>query len=82
MTDVLNADGIVSGTELEKKQERQADTEPGTGLEQALSQDLVAARLKGGVMVVDENFKIVMIDSKAAKFCGVSSGKSQGKGFY
>ena len=82
MTDVLNADGIVSGTELEKKQERQADTEPGAGLEQALSRDLVAARLKGGVMVVDENFKIVMIDRKAAKFCGVSSGQSQGKGFY
>lgn len=82
MTDVLNADGIVSGTELENKLERPPDKESGTGLEQALSRDLVAARLKGGVMVVDENFKIVMIDRKAAKFCGVSSGQSQGKGFY
>lgn len=82
MTDVLNADGIVSGTELENKLERPPDKESGTGLDQALSRDLVAARLKGGVMVVDENFKIVMIDRKAAKFCGVSSGQSQGKGFY
>ena len=82
MTDVLNADGIVSGTELENRLQRPADNELGLGVEQALSRDLLTARLKGGVMVVDENFKIVMIDRRAAKFFGVSSGQSQGKGFY
>ena len=82
MTDVLNADGIVSGTELEKKHKKPTDKEFVAGLQQALSRDLVAARLKGGVMVVDENFKIVMMDRKAAKFYGVSPGQSQGKGFY
>ena len=73
MTDVLNADGIVSGTELENRLQRPADNELGLGVEQALSRDLLTARLKGGVMVVDENFKIVMIDRRAAKFFGVSS---------
>jgi PAS domain-containing protein len=73
MTDVLNADGIVSGTELENRLQRPADNELGLGVEQALSGDLLTARLKGGVMVVDENFKIVMIDRRAAKFFGVSS---------
>lgn len=82
MTDVLNADGIVSRTKLEKKLESPSETELSQKQEQALSRDLVEARLKGGVMVVDENFKIVMIDRKAAKFCGVSSGQSQGKEFY
>ncbi|MDA8902275.1 EAL domain-containing protein [Porticoccaceae bacterium] len=82
MTDVLNADGIVSGTELENRLQRPAGNELGLGVEQALSRDLLTARLKGGVMVVDENFKIVMIDRRAAKFFGVSSGQSQGKGFY
>ena len=82
MTDVLNADGLVSGTELEKTHKKSTDKEFVAGLQQALSRDLVAARLKGGVMVVDENFKIVMMDRKAAKFYGVSPGQSQGKGFY
>jgi hypothetical protein len=86
MTDSLNTDGIVSGTELEKKTAKSLDKAIGSGLNHALNQvlskDLVAARLKGGVMVVDQNFKVVMIDLKAANFCGVSSGQSQGKRFY
>ena len=52
----------------------------GAGAE--LSRALVAARLKGGVMVVDRNFRVVMIDRKAAEFCAVSAGQSQGKRFY
>ena len=52
----------------------------GAGAE--LSRALVAARLKGGVMVVDRNFRVVMIDRKAAEFCAVSPGQSQGKRFY
>jgi diguanylate cyclase (GGDEF)-like protein len=82
MTDVLSADGIVSGTKLEKQHRKPTDRAFVAGLQQTLSRDLVAARLKGGVMVVDENFKIVMMDRKAAKFYGVSPGQSQGKGFY
>ena len=72
MTDVLNTDGIGSGAELNI--DSQSDSE--------LSRALIAARLKGGVMVVDHNFKIVMIDRKAASFCGLSPGQSQGKRFY
>jgi PAS domain S-box-containing protein len=33
-------------------------------------------------MVVDRNLRVVMIDRKAADFCQVSSGQSQGKRFY
>jgi len=47
-----------------------------------LSRALIAARLQGGVMVVDRNLRVVMIDRKAADFCRVSSGQSQGKRFY
>ena len=47
-----------------------------------LSRALIAARLQGGVMVVDRNLRVVMIDRKAADFCQVSSGQSQGKRFY
>jgi hypothetical protein len=83
MTDAFNTDGIVSGRELETKTAKSLDKAIGSGLNQAfnqvLSKDLVAARLNGGVMVVDQNFKVVMIDRKAANFCGVSSGQSQGK---
>ena len=53
-----------------------------SGAGSELSRALVAARLKGGVMVVDRNFRVVMIDRKAADFCQVSSGQSQGKRFY
>ena len=53
-----------------------------SGAGSELSRALVAARLKGGVMVVDRNFRVVMIDRKAAEFCAVSSGQSQGKRFY
>ena len=66
MTDVLNTDGIGSGAGLNI--DSQSDSE--------LSRALIAARLKGGVMVVDHNFKIVMIDRKAASFCGLSPGQS------
>ena len=47
-----------------------------------LSRALIAARLQGGVMVVDRNLRVVMFDRKAADFCQVSSGQSQGKRFY
>jgi len=70
MTDVLNTDGTVVGAQLKQS------------LDQEISKDIVAARLRGGVMVVDHNFKVVMIDRKAANFCNVSSGQSQGKRFY
>ena len=53
-----------------------------SGAASELSRALVAARLKGGVMVVDRNFRVVMIDRKAAEFCAVSAGQSQGKRFY
>lgn len=53
-----------------------------SGAGSELSRALVAARLQGGVMVVDRNFRVVMIDRKAADFCQVSSGQSQGKRFY
>ena len=53
-----------------------------SGAGSELSRALVAARLKGGVMVVDRNFRVVMIDRKAAEFCAVSAGQSQGKRFY
>lgn len=53
-----------------------------SGAGSELSRALVAARLKGGVMVVDRNFRVVMIDRKAAEFCAVSPGQSQGKRFY
>jgi diguanylate cyclase (GGDEF)-like protein/PAS domain S-box-containing protein len=53
-----------------------------SGAGSELSRALVAARLKGGVMIVDRNFRVVMIDRKAAEFCAVSSGQSQGKRFY
>jgi diguanylate cyclase (GGDEF)-like protein/PAS domain S-box-containing protein len=53
-----------------------------SGAGSELSRALVAARLKGGVMVVDRNFRVVMVDRKAAEFCAVSSGQSQGKRFY
>ena len=43
---------------------------------------LVSARLKGGVLVVDRNLRVVMIDRTAAAFCGVSPGQSQNKRFY
>jgi len=47
-----------------------------------LSRALVAARLQGGVMVIDRNFRVVMIDRRTADFCRVSAGQSQGKRFY
>ena len=53
-----------------------------SGAGSELSRALIAARLKGGVMVVDRNLRVVMIDRKAADFCKVSSGQSQGKRFY
>ena len=53
-----------------------------SGAGSELSRAFVAARLKGGVMVVDRNFRVVMIDRKAAEFCAVSPGQSQGKRFY
>jgi hypothetical protein len=53
-----------------------------SGAGSELSRALVAARLKGGVMVVDRNLKVVMIDRKAAEFCAVSPGQSQGKRLY
>ena len=53
-----------------------------SGAGSELSRALVAARLKGGAMVVDRNFRVVMIDRKAAEFCAVSAGQSQGKRFY
>lgn len=72
MTEVLDTDGIGSGAD--SNIDSQSDSE--------LSRALISARLKGGVMVVDGNFKVVMIDSRAAGFCGLSSGQSQGKPFY
>ena len=39
-----------------------------------LSRALVAARLQGGVMVIDRNFRVVMIDRRTADFCRVSAG--------
>lgn len=51
-------------------------------VESELNRALVAARLKGGAIVVDRNFKVVMIDRKAARYCGVSPGQSQGKRLY
>jgi hypothetical protein len=53
-----------------------------SGIGSDLSRALVAAKLAGGVMVIDRNFRVVMIDRKAAEFCRVSSGQSQGKRFY
>jgi diguanylate cyclase (GGDEF)-like protein/PAS domain S-box-containing protein len=53
-----------------------------SGAGSELSRALIAARLQGGVMVVDRNLRVVMIDRKAADFCKVSSGQSQGKRFY
>ena len=61
MIDVLNADGIGSGTGAEL-----AD-KPGQSLNKELSRELMAGRSKGGVMVVDHNFKVVMIDAKVAQ---------------
>ncbi len=87
MTDVLNTDGVGSGTEesdtaLSGGSHDELTSELSAVFNQDLSRDLVAARLKGGVMVVDHNFKVVMIDRKAAHFCGLSPGQSQGKKFY
>lgn len=53
-----------------------------SGIGSDLSRALVAAKLAGGVMVIDRNFRVVMIDRKAAEFCRVSSGQYQGKRFY
>jgi hypothetical protein len=78
MTDVLNTDGIGSDSNWLNRLSSHSDHEPGQGL----SSELIASRRKGGVMVVDHNFKVVMIDRKAAQFCGVSPGQSQGKRFY
>ncbi|MDA8782611.1 EAL domain-containing protein [Porticoccaceae bacterium] len=78
MTDVLNTDGIGSDSDWLNRLSSHSDQEPGQGL----SSELIASRRKGGVMVVDHNFKVVMIDRKAAQFCGVSPGQSQGKRFY
>ena len=72
MTEVLDTDGIGSG----------ADSTIASQSDSELSRAKISARLKGGVMVVDGNFKVVMIDSRAAGFCGLSSGQSQGKPFY
>ena len=87
MADVLNTDGIGSGTEtsdaeLSGELHDEITSKLTAAFNQELSRDLVAARLKGGVMVVDHNFKVVMIDRKAAHFCGLSPGQSQGKKFY
>ena len=46
MTDVLNTDGTVVGAQLKQS------------LDQEISKDIVAARLRGGVMVVDHNFTL------------------------
>jgi diguanylate cyclase (GGDEF)-like protein len=82
MTDVLNTDGI--GSDSDWLQQLSSDLNNGLddGLYSQLSSELIASRQKGGVMVVDHNFKVVMIDRKAAQFCGVSPGQSQGKRFY
>jgi diguanylate cyclase (GGDEF)-like protein/PAS domain S-box-containing protein len=53
-----------------------------SGAGSELSRALIAARLQGGVMVVDRNLRVMMIDRKAADFCQVSPGQSQGKRFY
>ena len=76
MVDVLNADGIGSGTGAELADKL------GQSLNKELSRELMAGRSKGGVMVVDHNFKVVMIDAKVAQYCSVSAGQSQGKRFY
>ena len=76
MTDVLSADGIGSGTGVELANKL------GQSLTKELSRELMAGRSKGGVMVVDHNFKVVMIDATVAQYCSVSAGQSQGKRFY
>lgn len=76
MTDVLNAEGFGSGTGAKLAGKL------GQSLNRELSRELVAGRSKGGVMVVDHNFRVVMIDAKAAQYCSVSAGQSQGKRFY
>jgi hypothetical protein len=76
MTDVLNAEGFGSGTGAKPAGKL------GQSLNRELSREMVAGRSKGGVMVVDHNFRVVMIDAKAAQYCSVSAGQSQGKRFY